>query len=297
MLGLVREGNDIITGNEPGIVRDAALIMAAQRVRHLEIASYGTAATYAGLLGEEKSGQTVGNYPEGRGRNRPTAHGSGQRDQSQSGLSPRHARTNQEQEWDSGSPIRRSWRFHMKAVIYNGPRDIRVVDVADPQIEQPTDVLVKITSTNICGSDLHMYEGRTDIECGRVLGHENLGEVVEIGRAVYRIKVGDKVCLPFNIGCGFCRNCEKGLTGACLTVAPGQARAAYGFADMGPFQGGQAQYLRVPFGDFSCTELPEDAAEKEDDYVMLADIFPTGWHATRLANLMPGDSVAIYGAG
>lgn len=114
----------------------------------------------------------------------------------------------------------------MKAVIYNGPRDVRVVDVADPQIEQPTDVLVKITSTNICGSDLHMYEGRTDIECGRVLGHENLGEVVEIGRAVYRIKVGDKVCLPFNIGCGFCRNCEKGLTGACLTVAPGQAGAA-----------------------------------------------------------------------
>ncbi|MBI0445108.1 glutathione-independent formaldehyde dehydrogenase [Deinococcus sp. DB0503] len=185
----------------------------------------------------------------------------------------------------------------MKAVIYNGPRDVRVVDVADPQIEQPTDVLVKITSTNICGSDLHMYEGRTDIECGRVLGHENLGEVVEIGRAVYRIKVGDKVCLPFNIGCGFCRNCEKGLTGACLTVVPGQAGAAYGFADMGPFQGGQAQYLRVPFGDFNCLKLPEDAAEKEDDYVMLADIFPTGWHATRLANLMPGDSIAIYGAG
>lgn len=185
----------------------------------------------------------------------------------------------------------------MKAVIYNGPRDVQIREVPDPRIEMPTDVLVKITSTNICGSDLHMYEGRTDFEQGRVLGHENLGEIVELGKAVTRFKVGDRVCVPFNVACGFCRNCEKGFTGACLTMVPGQAGAAYGFADMGPFQGGQAQYLRVPFADFNCLRLPEDAAEKEDDYVMLADIFPTGWHATRLANLMPGETLAVYGAG
>jgi threonine dehydrogenase-like Zn-dependent dehydrogenase len=187
----------------------------------------------------------------------------------------------------------------MKAVVYNGPRDVSVKDVPDAKIERPTDVLVKITSTNICGSDLHMYEGRTDFEKGRVFGHENLGEVVEIGSAVDRIKVGDMVCLPFNIGCGFCRNCEAGLTAYCLTTnpKPGMAGAAYGFADMGPFNGGQAEYLRVPYGDFNCLRLPEDAREKEDDYVMLSDIFPTGWHATELASVKAGDSVVVYGAG
>jgi threonine dehydrogenase-like Zn-dependent dehydrogenase len=169
--------------------------------------------------------------------------------------------------------------------------------VADPKIERPTDALVRITSANICGSDLHMYEGRTNVEKGKVLGHENLGEIVEVGKAVVRVKVGARVCLPFNIACGFCRNCEKGQTGFCLTTNPGKAGAAYGYAEMGPYSGGQAEFLRVPFADFNCLRLPEDAAEKEDDYVMLADIFPTGWHATRLAELRPGESVIIYGAG
>ncbi|MBB3589628.1 threonine dehydrogenase-like Zn-dependent dehydrogenase [Sphingomonas sp. BK481] len=142
-----------------------------------------------------------------------------------------------------------------------------------------------------------MYEGRTDFETGRILGHENLGEVIEVGTAVDRVKKGDIVCLPFNIGCGFCENCEKGLTGYCLTCNPGTAGAAYGFAGMGPFEGGQAEVLRVPYGDFNCLVLPEDAREKEDDYVMLSDILPTGWHATELSGLLPGESVAIYGAG
>ena len=187
----------------------------------------------------------------------------------------------------------------MKAIVYNGPRDVDVKNVPDARIERPTDVLVRITSTNICGSDLHMYEGRTDFEQGRVFGHENLGEVVEIGNAVDRIKVGDMVCLPFNIACGFCANCEKGLTAFCLTTNPNpkMAGAAYGFADMGPYNGGQAEYLRVPYADFNCLLLPEDAREKENDYVMLADIFPTGWHATELACVQPGDSVVIYGSG
>ena len=118
----------------------------------------------------------------------------------------------------------------MKALVYNGPRDVQVKTVPDAKIERHTDVLVKITTTNICGSDLHMYEGRTDMEAGRILGHENMGVVIEVGKAVDRVKVGDRVCLPFNIGCGFCDNCERGLTGFCLTTNPGFAGGAYGFA-------------------------------------------------------------------
>jgi glutathione-independent formaldehyde dehydrogenase len=185
----------------------------------------------------------------------------------------------------------------MRAVVYHGPREVSVEEVPDARIERPTDVLVKVTSTNICGSDLHMYEGRTSVEQGRVLGHENVGEVVEIGPAVDRIKVGDRVCLPFNIACGFCRNCERGDTAYCLTTNPGQAGAAYGYAGMGPYRGGQAELLRVPYGDVNCLRLPLDAAEKENDYVMLADVWPTGYHATELAGVQAGDSVAVFGAG
>mgnify|MGYP000468079874 FL=1 len=185
----------------------------------------------------------------------------------------------------------------MKAVVYQGLRDVRVMDMPDAKIERPTDVLVKITTSNICGSDLHMYEGRTDMEKGNILGHENMGVVVEIGKAVDRIKVGDRVCLPFNIGCGFCKNCERGLTGFCLTTNPGTAGAAYGFAGMGPYSGGQAEYLRVPYADFNCLKLPPNAEEKENDYVMLSDVFPTGYHATELARVRLGESVVIYGAG
>jgi glutathione-independent formaldehyde dehydrogenase len=185
----------------------------------------------------------------------------------------------------------------MKAVVYNGPRDVSVKNVPDARIEQPNDVIVKITTTNICGSDLHMYEGRTDFKPGGVFGHENTGEVVEVGPGISRIKKGDQVSLSFNIGCGFCKNCEAGLTAYCLTVYPGMAGAAYGFAGMGPFPGGQAEYLRVPYGDFNCLRLPEDAREKQDDYAFMSDIFPTGWHCTRLAGLQPGESIVIYGAG
>jgi glutathione-independent formaldehyde dehydrogenase len=190
----------------------------------------------------------------------------------------------------------------MKALVYHGPKKVSVDTVPDPKIEKLTDVIIKLTTTNICGSDLHMYEGRTDVEKGKILGHENMGVVVEVGNAVDTVKKGDKVVLPFNIGCGFCANCERGLSGYCLTCAdpsvmPGMAGAAYGFAGMGPYAGGQAQFLRVPYADFNCLQLPPDADEKENDYVMLSDIFPTGWHSTRLANLQPGESIIIYGAG
>jgi glutathione-independent formaldehyde dehydrogenase len=185
----------------------------------------------------------------------------------------------------------------MKACVYNGPRDIQVMDVEDAKIMRPTDVLVRVTRTNICGSDLHMYEGRTSVEKGKVLGHENLGRVVEVGDAVVRVKKGDWVCVPFNVSCGFCRNCERGFTSACLTCNPGSVGAAYGYAEMGPFRGGQAELLTVPFGDFNCLRLPPDAEEKQDDYVMLSDIFPTGYHATELAQLRPGETCVVYGAG
>ncbi|WP_027006187.1 glutathione-independent formaldehyde dehydrogenase [Conexibacter woesei] len=187
----------------------------------------------------------------------------------------------------------------MMAVVYDGPREVAVKQVDDPQIEQPTDALVQITTTNICGSDLHMYEGRTDFEQGRVFGHENLGQVVEVGRGVQRLQVGDWVCLPFNVACGFCANCNRGLTNYCLTAQPGEnmAGAAYGFADMGPWQGGQAELLRVPWADFNALRLPEDAEDKQDDYVMVADIFPTGWHATEMSGLQPGETIVVYGGG
>ncbi|MGX5359155.1 alcohol dehydrogenase catalytic domain-containing protein [Kocuria sp. KH4] len=108
----------------------------------------------------------------------------------------------------------------MKAVVYKGPNDVAVEEVPDAKIERPTDVLVRITATNICGSDLHMYEGRTSFETGRTFGHENLGEVVEVGDGVDKVKVGERVVLPFNIACGFCKNCERGFTNYCLTMQP-----------------------------------------------------------------------------
>lgn len=124
----------------------------------------------------------------------------------------------------------------MKAAVYEGPRTVTVKDVPDAKIEHPCDIIVKITTTNICGSDLHMYEGRTSFESGRTLGHENLGQVVEVGSAVRKVQVGEYVVLPFNIACGFCKQCEQGLTNYCLTMQPepALAGAAYGFADMGP---------------------------------------------------------------
>ncbi|MBN9107397.1 MAG: glutathione-independent formaldehyde dehydrogenase [Pseudonocardia sp.] len=184
----------------------------------------------------------------------------------------------------------------MKGLVYHGPFEVSVDDVPDARIEQPTDALVRITITNICGSDLHMYEGRTDVEQGKVLGHENMGIVEEVGDAVGRVKVGDRVSLPFNIACGTCANCTKGLTGFCLRANPDGAGAAYGYASMGPYAGGQAEYLRVPWADFNCLTLPE-GDEHELDYTMLSDIFPTGWHGVELSKMQPGETIAIWGAG
>jgi len=184
----------------------------------------------------------------------------------------------------------------MRAVVYRKPFDVVVEEVADPRIEQPNDAVVRITSSCICGSDLHMYEGRTDAEPGTVFGHENLGILEEVGGGVTRLEQGDRVVLPFNVACGFCRNCRAGRSAYCLTVNPPGAGGAYGYVGMGPYPGGQAEYLRVPFADYNCVPLPPGDAH-EDDFALLADVFPTGYHATELARVAPGETVAVYGAG
>ncbi|MBO0788794.1 MAG: glutathione-independent formaldehyde dehydrogenase, partial [Actinobacteria bacterium] len=186
----------------------------------------------------------------------------------------------------------------MKAVVYRGPRQVAVEDVPEPRIEEPSDAVVRITTTNICGSDLHMYEGRTSVPEGKVLGHENMGIVEETGPAVSVIKPGDRVSVPFNIACGTCRNCLAGWTSFCLRTNPteGVDGAAYGYAQMGPYPGGQAEYLRVPFADFNLLVLPP-GDEHEQDFTMLSDVFPTGYHGAELAGAGPGDTVVVYGAG
>lgn len=184
----------------------------------------------------------------------------------------------------------------MRAVVYQGPFDVAVQEVPDPSIQHPNDVIVQVTSTCICGSDLHMYEGRTAAEPGIVFGHENMGVVEEVGSAVTTIRQGQRVVLPFNVSCGFCGNCQQGNTAFCLTVNPGFAGGAYGYVAMGPYTGGQAEYLRVPFADVNCLPLPQ-GTEHEADFAMLADIFPTGYHGCELAGVSPGQTVAVYGAG
>ncbi|KAA5833649.1 glutathione-independent formaldehyde dehydrogenase [Saccharopolyspora hirsuta] len=184
----------------------------------------------------------------------------------------------------------------MKAVVYQEPFSVAVDEVDRPTIQHPNDVIVRITSTAICGSDLHMYEGRTAAEPGIVFGHENMGIIEELGSGVTSLNRGDRVVMPFNVACGFCKNCMAGNTGFCLTVNPGFAGGAYGYVAMGPYTGGQAEYLRVPFADFNCLKLPADGSH-EADFVLLADIFPTGYHGCELAQVSPGESVVVYGAG
>ncbi len=186
----------------------------------------------------------------------------------------------------------------MKAVVYKDAYTVAVEDVPEPRIEDPRDAIIKITTTNICGSDLHMYEGRTGVEQGKVLGHENMGVVAETGGAVTNFKAGDRVSVPFNVACGTCRNCTHGWTSFCLRVNPteGVDGGAYGYAQMGPYDGGQAEYLRVPYADFNLLALPE-GTEHEQDFAMLSDIFPTAYFGTDLAGVSPGDTVVVFGAG
>jgi glutathione-independent formaldehyde dehydrogenase len=186
----------------------------------------------------------------------------------------------------------------MRAVVFRKANEVEVREVEDAKLEAATDVVVRVTSSGICGSDLHMYEGRTEMEHGRVLGHENMGVIEQTGAAVKALKKGDRVVMPFNISCGTCFNCTRLETHACLTANPDGPSAGYGYSGMGPYRGGQAELLRVPWADFNCLKLPGTPGDRlEDDFLLLSDVFPTGYHATELAQVRPGDSVAVFGAG
>jgi glutathione-independent formaldehyde dehydrogenase len=186
----------------------------------------------------------------------------------------------------------------MQAVVYQGTRDVGVQTVDDAVLEDPEDVVVEVTSSAICGTDLHMYDGRTGAEPGLVLGHEPLGVVRAVGEDVHLVRPGQRVVIPTHLFCGVCYNCARGYSAACLRVRPGGFGAAYGYAGMGPYRGAQADLLRVPFADANCIPLPgEPGDEREDDFVMLADAFVTGWHATELARVEPTSTVAVFGAG
>ena len=142
-----------------------------------------------------------------------------------------------------------------------------------------------------------MYDGRTPLKKGTVVGHV-MGVLEEVGDAVKSVKQGDRVMLPFNISCGFCHNCHRGHTHACLTMNPENTGAAYGYAGMGTYQGGQAEYVLVPYADFNCLKLPGEPWDNwDDDFLLLSDVFPTGYQATELVCVGPGKTVAIFGAG
>lgn len=186
----------------------------------------------------------------------------------------------------------------MKAIVYKDAKKVELNEVEDPRVETETDAVIRISTAGICGSDLHMYEGRTSVEPGTVLGHENMGIIEKVGSAVKSIRVGDRVVIPFNVACGFCLNCERGFTSACLTVNAEAPSGGYGYAGMGPYRGGQAELLRVPFADFNCLKLPGTPGDElEDDFLLLSDVFPTAFHSTELAQVKPGCTIAIFGAG
>ncbi|MEJ2478731.1 MAG: formaldehyde dehydrogenase, glutathione-independent [Acidihalobacter sp.] len=191
-----------------------------------------------------------------------------------------------------------------RGVVYQGPGKVTVESIDFPELALGNrrcdhGVILKILTTNICGSDQHMVRGRTTAPQGLVLGHEITGQVIECGRDVEFIHVGDVVSVPFNIACGRCRNCKEGKTGICLNVNPARPGAAYGYVDMGGWVGGQAEYVMVPYADFNLLKFPDadQAMEKIKDLTLLSDIFPTGYHGCVTAGVGPGSVVYIAGAG
>ena len=191
-----------------------------------------------------------------------------------------------------------------QGVVYNGPGEVQVQSIDYPELALGSrrcehGVILKVVSTNICGSDQHMVRGRTTAPAGLVLGHEITGEVIEAGRDVEFIKVGDLVSVPFNIACGRCRNCKERKTGICLNVNPARPGAAYGYVDMGGWIGGQAEYVMVPYADFNLLKFPDrdQAMAKIKDLTCLSDILPTGYHGAVTAGVGPGSTVYIAGAG
>ncbi len=187
----------------------------------------------------------------------------------------------------------------------SGPAKWKYAAIEYPKLVDPRGkpaqhgVILKVVSTNICGSDQHMVRGRTTAPAGLVLGHEITGEVIEAGRDVQFIKVGDLVSVPFNVACGRCRTCMERQTGVCLTVNPARAGGAYGYVDMGGWVGGQAEFVMVPYADFNLLRFPDkdQAMEKILDLTCLTDILPTGYHGCVTAGVTTGSTVLIAGAG
>ncbi len=192
-----------------------------------------------------------------------------------------------------------------RGVVYLGPGNVEVQSIDFPKMKNPKGndiehgVILKIVSTNICGSDQHMVRGRTTAPKGLVLGHEITGEIIEKGKDVEFLNVGDLVSVPFNVACGRCRTCREQQSGVCLNVNPSRAGGAYGYVDMGGWVGGQAEYVMVPYADFNLLKFPnkEQALSKIRDLTMLSDILPTGFHGAVNAGVGVGSTVYVAGAG
>lgn len=192
-----------------------------------------------------------------------------------------------------------------RGVVFLGPNKVEVQSIDYPKMQNPAGkdvthgVILKIVSTNICGSDQHMVRGRTTAPAGLVLGHEITGEIIEKGKDVEYLNIGDLVTVPFNVACGRCRTCRDQQTGVCLNVNPGRAGGAYGYVDMGGWVGGQADYVMVPYADFNLIKFPDkaQAMAKIRDLTMLSDILPTGFHGAVNAGVGVGSIVYIAGAG
>lgn len=192
-----------------------------------------------------------------------------------------------------------------RGVVYIEQGKVEIQSIPFPKLTNPQGrkiehgVILKVVSTNICGSDQHMVRGRTTAQAGLVLGHEITGEVIEIGSDVETIKKGDLVSVPFNVACGRCRTCKEQHTGVCETVNPARAGGAYGYVDMGDWIGGQAEYVMVPYADFNLLRFPDkvQAMSKIRDLTCLSDILPTGYHGAVTAGVGPGTTVYVAGAG
>lgn len=195
----------------------------------------------------------------------------------------------------------------MRAVCWHGRKDVRVERVPDPEITNPRDVILKVTAAAICGSDLHLYNGIIPtMRRGDILGHEFMGEIVEVGSAARTLAVGDRVVVPFAIACGACYCCREGLTALCDNTNPNaqMAEALYGFSGSGLFgyshlyggyPGGQAQYVRVPFADVGALRVPDEL--RDEQVLFLSDVLPTGFMAAENCGIRPGDTVAVWGCG
>src|ERR1700676_4666179 len=192
-----------------------------------------------------------------------------------------------------------------RGVVYIKPGSVEVQNIDFPSFRNPAGktidhgVILKVVTTNICGSDQHMVRGRATAPAGLVLGHEITGEIIEKGKDVEYLEIGDLVTVPFNVACGRCRTCREQETGVCLNVNPGRAGGAYGYVDMGGWVGGQAKFVMVPYADFNLIKFPDkaQALAKILDLTMLSDILPTGFHGAVNAGAGVGSIVYVAGAG